>query len=208
MFKMGSHDPFGYLKHKLWQKERLKVKLSISFPITKSWESPWFTCVYVACHISLKRSWKGLQLCFRPHFQSHGSPNFENFEIPKFGISGQNDIWMWAPWPGTKNIIRGRWWLPPSLGHGEFCEYVFACGLYVHQKCPNYALTNLLFGLCKLVWIIDPLVIRLSPHPEAITRLSTPEMLRTRECTPIYYPSIIFTFWIVIKSIKECGHAS
>ncbi len=25
---MGSHDPFGYLKHKLWPKEGLGVKLS------------------------------------------------------------------------------------------------------------------------------------------------------------------------------------
>jgi hypothetical protein len=27
--EMGSHDPFGYLKHKLWSKERLGVKLTI-----------------------------------------------------------------------------------------------------------------------------------------------------------------------------------
>jgi hypothetical protein len=27
MFKMGLHDPFGHLKHKLWQKERLGVKI-------------------------------------------------------------------------------------------------------------------------------------------------------------------------------------
>jgi hypothetical protein len=27
MSKMGLHDPFGHLQHKLWQKERLKVKI-------------------------------------------------------------------------------------------------------------------------------------------------------------------------------------
>jgi hypothetical protein len=27
MSKMGSHDPFGHLQHKLWQKERLGVKI-------------------------------------------------------------------------------------------------------------------------------------------------------------------------------------
>jgi hypothetical protein len=27
MFKMGSHRPFGYLKHKLWPKERLEIEL-------------------------------------------------------------------------------------------------------------------------------------------------------------------------------------
>jgi hypothetical protein len=29
MFKMGSHDPFGYLEHKLWPNEGLGVKLAI-----------------------------------------------------------------------------------------------------------------------------------------------------------------------------------
>jgi hypothetical protein len=29
MFKMGLHDPFGHLKHKLWPKERPGVKLPI-----------------------------------------------------------------------------------------------------------------------------------------------------------------------------------
>jgi hypothetical protein len=29
MSKMGSHDPFGHLKHKLWPKEGLEVKLAV-----------------------------------------------------------------------------------------------------------------------------------------------------------------------------------
>jgi hypothetical protein len=29
MSEMGSHDPFGYLTHKLWPKEGPRVKLSI-----------------------------------------------------------------------------------------------------------------------------------------------------------------------------------
>jgi hypothetical protein len=37
MSKMSSHDLFGYLKHKLWQKKGPKVKLAIWFPISKSW---------------------------------------------------------------------------------------------------------------------------------------------------------------------------
>jgi hypothetical protein len=35
----------------------------------------------------------------------------------------------------------------PNLGHGESCESMYACGSFVHQKCSNYALTNLLFGV-------------------------------------------------------------
>ncbi len=29
MFEMGSHDPFGHLKHKLWSKEGSRIKLTI-----------------------------------------------------------------------------------------------------------------------------------------------------------------------------------
>jgi len=31
---------------------------------------------------------------------------------------------------------------PPSLGRGEFCESMFARGLFMHQKCSDYALTT------------------------------------------------------------------
>jgi hypothetical protein len=29
MLKMGLHEPFGHLQHKLWQKKKPKVKLAI-----------------------------------------------------------------------------------------------------------------------------------------------------------------------------------
>jgi hypothetical protein len=34
---------------------------------------------------------------------------------------------------------------------GEPCESVYAHGLFVHKKCFNYALINLLFGLCTSI---------------------------------------------------------
>jgi hypothetical protein len=45
-------------------------------------------------------------------------------------------------------LLGGSWWLPPSLGHGEYYESMYAHGLSMHQKSSNAALTNL-FGLCK-----------------------------------------------------------
>jgi hypothetical protein len=42
MSKMGSHDPFGHFKHKLWPKERLGVKLAIRLLTTQSRELPQF----------------------------------------------------------------------------------------------------------------------------------------------------------------------
>jgi hypothetical protein len=90
---MGLHDPFGHLKHKLWPKERSKIKLAISLLTIKSRESTRFPCVQMACNLQLKSSWQDLQLFFKPHHnqrsthkimgpQSCGSPNSGNFETP------------------------------------------------------------------------------------------------------------------------------
>jgi hypothetical protein len=42
MSKMGLHYPFAYIKHKLWPKERLGVKMPIWLSTTKSQQSPRF----------------------------------------------------------------------------------------------------------------------------------------------------------------------
>jgi hypothetical protein len=62
-----SHDSFEYLKHKLLPKERLGIKAPIWFLTIKSQKSFWFTCVQVACHISLESSWRRLQLLLKLH---------------------------------------------------------------------------------------------------------------------------------------------
>jgi hypothetical protein len=87
-------------------------------------------------------------------------------------------------------------------------ESVFARGSFVHQKCSNYALTNSLFGLCRSAWIINLLVILLSPYPGAPPRPSTPKVLRAKEHTSTPSPSVVFTFKLTIESIKEFGGAS
>jgi hypothetical protein len=91
-------------------------------------------------------------------------------------------------------LLGGRWWLPSSLGWGESCESVFVCDSSMHQKCSNYTLTNLLFSLCRSVWIIDSLVTCCNPHLKVPTCPFALEMLRAKEHAPIPYPSIIFHF--------------
>ncbi len=54
----------------------------------------------------------------------------------------------------------GLWWV----------LWVRVCPWWVlHQKCSNYALTKLLFGLCKFIWIMDLLANHPSPHPKVLT---------------------------------------
>ncbi len=84
--------------------------------------------------------------------------------------------------------------------------WVCVCPWFVRApKCSNYALTNLLFGLCMFVWIIDLLVNILNPHLGTSARHSILEMLRIRECTPTPSPFAVFTFGLVVESIKELG---
>ncbi len=168
------------------------------------------------CYISLESSRRRLQLFCNLHlnqriaqkvmsFQSRKSPNFGT---PNLGVPRQNDICVQAPWLGTKNTIRERWWLLPSPSHGESCESVFARDLSMHQRCSNHALTNFLFGLCKFMWIIDSLVTHHSPHPRASACSFTFKVLRARERTSTHYPFIVFHLGFTVESIKELGGAS
>jgi len=126
MSKMSFHVPFEYLKHKLWSKERLGIKVSIWFSTIKSRKSLIYLCVGDVSHIVgnfLTRA----RTFLRPHFnlrfaqkvmsfQSCENVNFKNFGIPNLGVLGQNDIWVQALWLGTKNTIRGKVVTSPKFG--------------------------------------------------------------------------------------------
>ncbi len=75
----------------------------------------------------------------------------------------------------------------------------------MHQKCCNYALTNLLFGLCKSLWVIDLLVSLPSPYLGAPARPSTPEMLRAKEHTPTLHYSDVFTLDSHLNLLRSLG---
>jgi hypothetical protein len=97
------------------------------------------------------------------------------------------------------------WWLHLSPGHGEFCDFVCARGEFVHQKCSNYALTNLLFGLCIPMWIIDPLITRPNPHLGTPTCPSTPRVQQVKEHIPVPFTFVVFTFGLAFLSYEEFG---
>jgi hypothetical protein len=140
MSKMGFHEPFGHMQHKLWQKERPGVKLAIWLPTTKSWESTRLWCVKVECDTPLKSSWWELQVCFRPHpnrrsvrkgiiLQSGGSPNWDSFGIPPWKSRDKKPFGCRCYGEVQRILYGGRWWLPSSLGHGESYESRVARGL-------------------------------------------------------------------------------
>jgi len=63
---MASHWQFGHLQPKLWAKEGPGVKLAVWLSTTKSRESTSSWRPNWVCDMALERSWRGLQLWFRP----------------------------------------------------------------------------------------------------------------------------------------------
>jgi hypothetical protein len=84
--------------------------------------------------------------------------------------------------------------------------WVCVCLLFIHApKMSSYALTNLLFGLYRSVWIIELLINLPSPHPEVPARPFTLEVLRAKERDPTLSPSTGFIFGLVMSSSKSLG---
>jgi hypothetical protein len=164
MSKMGLHNPFGHLKHKLWSKERPGVKLTIWLLTTKSQESTRFTCVQVTCHIPLESSWRGLQLCFRPHINQRSIEKvigLQSCESPKFGNFGTPTWESRDKMPfGCGPMERHRVYYK---GEGGGFPQVWAVVSLVSQSCPwlvlapkvlQLCINHLVLILCRSVWVV------------------------------------------------------
>jgi hypothetical protein len=100
--------------------------------------------------------------------QNYGPPKSREPQLWEFwdshlGVPRQNDIWVLVPWLGTENTIRGKVVASPKSGLW-WVLWIRVCSWFVYApKCSNYALTNLLFGLCRSVWMIEMFVNQPSP---------------------------------------------
>jgi hypothetical protein len=91
MFKIVSHDPFGYLKHKLWPKEGSGVKLAIdSRPLKVRNRRDFLVCRWHEIYY-----WKVLDKCYNFSLDliSIGSLHtklwvFKVMKVPILKISG------------------------------------------------------------------------------------------------------------------------
>ncbi len=100
---------------------------------------------------------------------------------------GQNDIWVLNLWPSTKYIIRGKVVASPKSGPW-WALWIRVYPRLVHAaKCSNYALTNLLFGLCRSVWISELLVNLPSPILEFQHALLPPKCYEPRSAPQLLF---------------------
>ncbi len=122
------------------KKERSGVKLVVWLSTTKSWESTQPRYVQGECNKPLESSWWEIQLCFRPRpnrrskqrvivSQSCPSLNHGSFGTPPWESRDKKPFGCVCCGEAQRILYGGRWWLPPSPSHGEFCESRVARGL-------------------------------------------------------------------------------
>ncbi len=115
--------------------------------------------------------WKVLETSIesKVYQKNYRHPKWWESQFRKFqnfwpGSLEKNDIWVQPLWLVIENNIRGKFVISPKFGLW-WILWVHACLLWVRApKMSNYALTNLLFDLCRSIWIIDLLVTCPSPH--------------------------------------------
>jgi hypothetical protein len=178
---MGSHRPFGHLKHKLWPKEGSGVKLAVWLPTTKSQESPRFSCVKMACNIPLKISQQGLQLCFRPYLnpkfvwkvmapQSHGIPTLAILGLP-LGSPGTKSHLDVGPMERWRVYYKGEGGGFPQLR--AVVNLVCPCcpWLVLAPKVLQLCTNHLVWVVCRHVWVNEACQLFLVPFQSSNTPL-------------------------------------
>jgi len=160
---MSSHDPFRYLKHKLWRKEGLKVKLPIWLSTTKSQESLQFTCVQVACY-----NFTSNLISIESLHKTYGLPKFCESQFWKFRnsqLKSPKTKWHLGVFPMDmhKEYYKGegggflQFWVMLNL--------VSLC-LHVVRPCTKSAPImhyQFIIWLSRSMWIIELFVAHPSP---------------------------------------------
>jgi hypothetical protein len=127
-------------------------------PTTKSRESTRPQCVQLECNTLLESSWGELQFFFKPHpnqrsklgvmsSQNPGSPNRDSFGTPPWESRDKKPFGCRCRGQVQRILYGGRWWLPPSSGHGDSSESVMPVACPNTKSDSECELTNLLVGV-------------------------------------------------------------
>jgi hypothetical protein len=101
---MGSHHPFGHLKHKLWSKEKLRIKLTIWLPTTNVATSLWPS------------------VGVKPNTSKVGDlESFGTLECLEFDRKAQNTS-HWGVLGVIGKVLKLRYRKWPRIGHLNICS--------------------------------------------------------------------------------------
>jgi len=191
------------------------VKLAVWLLTTKSRKSIRFSCVKIACDISLERFWWGLQLCFRPHLNQNLHTMLWHPKVAEaltLAISG-------FPFKSlrTKNhldvglVERCREYYKGEGGGfpqvRTMVSFVCPCCMWfilapkVLPLCTNY----FVLVLYRSVWVHKAYQLLLVPSWSSSTPLYPSKVLRARERASTSYSSTVFCWGFTFESLKELG---
>jgi len=127
--KMGLHDQFEYLQHKLWPKERLGIKVLIWLPTLKVRNHSGLR----VCRGRATNHWKYLDegYNFSWNFTLIEGLHKNVLGIQSGGSLKKIDIWVQPLWLITENTIRGK--VVASLKLGPWWVFwIYVCSWFVH----------------------------------------------------------------------------
>jgi hypothetical protein len=170
----------------------------------------------MACDIPLKSSWRGLQLCFRPHLnqrfahkvmapQNHGSPNLGNFETPIWESRDKKNHLDVGPVERCRVYYKGE--------DGGFPQVQAVVSL-VCSSCPwlvlapkvlQLCINHFVLVLCRPMWVSKACQICLVPSRSSNTPLYPFKVLWTRERASTPCSFTVFPLGLTFESFKELG---
>jgi len=166
MSKMGLHDPFKFLNISYGQKKGWESNCQFDFRPLKVKNRPNF----LVCRWRATYGWKAFNkgYNFASGLISIGGlhtklwlsklrkSQFREFRDSHLGVLGQNVIWVMAPWPGSKYIIRGKVVASPK-SEPWWVLWIRVCPWLIHAR-PWFILAPKVLQLCTnqlVVWFIQ-----------------------------------------------------
>jgi hypothetical protein len=199
---MGLHDPFGHLKHKIWPREGLRVKLTIWLSTTKVRNRPNF----LVCRWRVLCCWKSLDEGY-------------NFGSDLISIGGLHTK-LWGPKvAGIPTLaisglpfgsLRTKSHLDVALverhivyykGEGDDFPQVRAVVSLVSPNCPWLILASKVLQLCtnhfalvlcRSVWVFEACQFFLVPSRSSSMPLYPSKVLQVRERALTFCSFVVF----------------
>jgi hypothetical protein len=158
---MGSYNPFEYLKHKLWPKERSRIKMCQfdSWPLkfgnyfdllvfkwcaTYHWKALNKGYNFVSYLTSIRGPHKKLRASKMSKVLISGISGFPTWESQE-----KNDIWVLSPWIIIRNTTRGKVVVFPKSGSWWVLR-IRVCLWFVYAQKMIQLCTNQL-----VVWFVQ-----------------------------------------------------
>jgi hypothetical protein len=189
--------------------------MAVWLPIIKSQESTQFHYVQATCDIPFEISWRGLQLCFKPHRDRRSEQEVMRHQVARVRVIGILELPLGSP--GTKSHLdvapverRRVYYKGEGGGFPQVRPVVsLVCPsclwLVLAPKVLQLCINHFVLVLCRSVWVSEACHFFLVPSWNSSTPLYPSIMLRAKECALTPCPFVVFSLGFTFESFKELG---